>query len=56
MSQLGDFIYEYSSATYPAPKDKERVATALPLHNCRTLSDYRLRYATYRSDASLQVC
>jgi len=51
---LGDYIYEYANGTsgdgtafgrVPAP-NKEIVA----------LSDYRMRYAQYRSDSDLQAC
>jgi alkaline phosphatase D len=45
---LGDYIYEH------APGDFGRVRDHDPPRQCMTLSDYRLRYAQYRQDPSLQ--
>lgn len=51
---LGDYIYEYGAGTYPdaAQANGERVLA--PASEIVTLTDYRLRYATYRSDPDLQ--
>ena len=45
---LGDYIYEYPTLLPTAPR---RHAGGL----CRTLDDYRQRYAQYKSDAQLQA-
>lgn len=64
---LGDYIYEYGmyenddmSAMVPAygTEDAVSIGRALPADNnteCITLSDYRKRYALYRSDAGSQA-
>ncbi len=44
---LGDYIYEN-----PGTTDGER--TTLPTHVLETLTDYRLRYASYKLDADLR--
>lgn len=51
---LGDYIYEYGAGTYPdaAQADPGRVLD--PLTEIVALTDYRLRYATYRADPDLQ--
>lgn len=52
---LGDYLYEYSPDNYPA-KDKvvgDRVPQ--PFKEMVALADYRLRYASYRSDPDLQA-
>ena len=53
---LGDYIYEASN-TPPASQtpgaDSGRPFD--PLHECRTLEDYRTRYAQYRSDPDVQA-
>ena len=48
---LGDYIYEYASNT----PGFERVAgrEPAPVHECVTLEDYRLRYATHHTDPDL---
>lgn len=48
---LGDYIYEYKSGEYGNPASGR---TNMPLHEILTLSDYRQRYAHYRTDADLQ--
>lgn len=53
---LGDWIYEASQtppATQTASRDIGRPFE--PLHECRTLDDYRLRYAQYRRDPDVQA-
>ena len=52
---LGDYIYE-ASQTPPASQTASRdIGRAFdPLHECRTLDDYRRRYAQYRSDPDVQ--
>ncbi len=49
---LGDYIYEYADGTFGTGEEIDRVVDV----NTETvaLSDYRARYATYRSDADLQ--
>ena len=44
---LGDYIYETAGTGIRIP---------LPAKEVETLDDYRLRYASYRSDADLQAC
>ncbi|MBM7438417.1 alkaline phosphatase [Streptomyces sp. HB132] len=50
---LGDYIYEYASGSYPARDTVVRPHA--PLHEILTLADYRLRHATYKTDADLQA-
>jgi alkaline phosphatase D len=53
---LGDWIYEASQtppASQTASKDIGRPFD--PLHECRTLEDYRTRYAQYRRDPDVQA-
>ena len=50
---LGDYIYEFANGTYGDGSAFDRVP--LPPGEAKTLSDYRLRYATYRSDMDLQA-
>lgn len=54
---LGDYIYEYggSDGEYGAAEGKRLGRPHDPPHEARTLSDYRTRYAQYRSDPSLQA-
>ncbi|HEX3264912.1 MAG TPA: alkaline phosphatase D family protein [Candidatus Limnocylindrales bacterium] len=53
---LGDWIYE-ASQTPPASQtpSKDIGRPFEPLHECRTLEDYRLRYAQYRRDPDVQA-
>lgn len=44
---VGDYIYEGAATTNRARRHSSG--------NCRTLDDYRLRYAQYKSDAALQT-
>lgn len=50
---LGDYIYEYDTGSYPKPEHVVRPHA--PAHEIVTLADYRLRHATYKSDADLQA-
>ena len=49
---LGDYIYEFANGRYGDGSDSGRLP--LPAGEAVTLLDYRLRYATYRSDIDLQ--
>ncbi|MFG2431328.1 alkaline phosphatase D family protein [Streptomyces sp. NPDC048590] len=49
---LGDYIYEYASGSYPTQDTVVRPHA--PLHEILTLADYRLRHATYKTDADLR--
>ncbi|MBI1403269.1 MAG: alkaline phosphatase [Porphyrobacter sp.] len=51
---LGDYIYEYGAGTYPDPKAADPARVLEPSNEIVTLTDYRLRYATYRADPDLQ--
>ena len=50
---LGDYFYEYKTGGYPPVKDAVR-GTA-PENELIHLADYRIRYASYRSDPDLQA-
>lgn len=50
---LGDYFYEYDSATYPSPEQRLAGRLADPLAETVALADYRLRYASYRRDPDL---
>jgi alkaline phosphatase D len=49
---LGDYIYEFENGRFGDGTPLGRVAS--PLGETVTLTDYRLRYATYRTDPDLQ--
>lgn len=54
---LGDYIYEYAMGGY-ATEDAEAMGRAIPEDNDTelfTLTDYRKRYALYRTDGDLQA-
>ena len=51
---LGDYFYEYATGNYPLPKDAVAGRTPLPANGLIQLTDYRIRYASYRSDPDLQ--
>ena len=51
---LGDYIYEYPNASYGDGTRFTPSRAAVPDKEITTLSDYRLRYAQYRSDPDLQ--
>jgi alkaline phosphatase D len=50
----GDYIYEYGAGTYPTAEQALSGRTLNPQTEIVALADYRLRYATYRSDPDLQ--
>lgn len=50
----GDYIYEYGAGTYPTAKEAMPGRILDPQTEIVALADYRLRYATYRSDPDLQ--
>lgn len=51
---LGDYFYEYKTGDYPAAKDQVAGRVPLPATELLHLADYRIRYASYRSDPDLQ--
>jgi alkaline phosphatase D len=52
---VGDYIYEYEAGGY-ASQDAEKLGRVVaPTHELLSLSDYRTRYAQYRSDPDLQA-
>jgi len=51
---LGDYIYEYGKGTYPGPAEINPGRSLNPDAEIVALTDYRLRYATYRADPDLQ--
>jgi len=51
---LGDYIYEYGKGTYPGPAETNPGRILSPDTEIVALTDYRLRYATYRADPDLQ--
>ena len=54
---LGDYIYEYPAGNYGGGRTPGPAIGRVhqPARECLTLGDYRLRYATYRSDPDLQA-
>jgi alkaline phosphatase D len=50
---LGDYVYEFANGVYGDGSGSGRVP--LPAGEASTLADYRMRYATYRSDVDLQA-
>jgi alkaline phosphatase D len=51
---LGDYIYEYARGTYPDKGKGLEERVLAPETEIVALTDYRLRYATYRADPDLQ--
>jgi phosphodiesterase/alkaline phosphatase D-like protein len=52
---LGDYIYEASQMPPASQTPGADIGRPFePLHECRTLADYRLRYAQYRADRDTQ--
>jgi alkaline phosphatase D len=51
---LGDYIYEYGAGTYPDHGQGAPGRVLEPANEIVTLTDYRLRYATYRADPDCQ--
>ncbi len=52
---LGDYIYEYPSNVYPRTAQTLEGREPEPDRELVSLSDYRTRYAQYRSDSDLQA-
>lgn len=52
---VGDYIYEYGPGEYATEWGKTVGRVPQPPKECTTLSDYRQRYAQYRTDADLQA-
>ncbi|MBD3893399.1 alkaline phosphatase D family protein [Hydrogenophaga sp.] len=52
---LGDYIYEYAADGYASADARRLDRVSQPAHECLTLSDYRQRYAQYRSDPDSKV-
>ncbi len=51
---LGDYLYEYAKGTYPSAEQTAEGRLLAPDTEIVALTDYRLRYATYRADPDLQ--
>jgi alkaline phosphatase D len=51
---LGDYIYDYQIGEYQSPNAEKMGRLVDPPHEIVTLSDYRTRYAQYRTDEDLQ--
>ena len=52
---LGDYIYEYAPNVYPDRTASIAARLPQPMAECLHLADYRLRYASYRSDPDCQA-
>jgi len=52
---LGDYLYEYAPNVYPDQAASIAARLPQPLAECLHLADYRLRYASYRSDPDCQA-
>jgi len=52
---LGDYFYEYAPGTYPVRAEMIAGRDIAPAHEILALADYRLRYASYRTDPDLQA-
>ena len=53
---LGDWIYEASQTPPPSQTPSRDIGRPFdPLHECKTLDDYRRRYAQYRRDPDVQA-
>ena len=52
---LGDYIYEYGADGYASKDAATLKRVAQPANEIITLTDYRRRYAQYRTDADLQA-
>ena len=51
---LGDYFYEYQTGDYPSPDQAVAGRQPQPASELLHLADYRIRYASYRSDPDLQ--
>lgn len=52
---LGDYLYEYAADGYASERAEEFGRVSQPANELISLSDYRTRYAQYRSDEDLQA-
>jgi alkaline phosphatase D len=52
---LGDYLYEANRGTYPDLDVALRPNEIVPANELLSLADYRMRYASYRSDPDLQA-
>lgn len=52
---LGDYLYEYSRTGYASDNAAALGREVMPEGEILTLSDYRMRYAQYRTDEDLQA-
>ena len=52
---LGDYLYEYGSEGYASDRAEALGRVVEPKNELLSLSDYRKRYAQYRSDGDLQA-
>jgi alkaline phosphatase D len=52
---LGDYLYEANRGTYPDLDVALRPSEIVPANELVSLADYRMRYASYRSDPDLQA-
>ena len=52
---LGDYFYEYKAGEYPKAEDRVGGRVPEPANELLHLADYRIRYASYRSDPDLQA-
>jgi len=52
---LGDYIYEYARGEYGSDNAEQLDRQVLPATELFSLSDYRTRYAQYRTDTNLQL-
>jgi alkaline phosphatase D len=53
---LGDYIYEASNTPPASQTPGADIGRPFaPLHECRTLADYRMRYAQYHADPDVQA-
>lgn len=53
---LGDYIYEASNTPPAGQTPGADIGRSFqPLHECKTLEDYRMRYAQYHSDPDVQA-
>lgn len=51
---LGDYFYEYAPNHYPLTNEEITARLPQPMGETIHIADYRLRYASYRSDPDLQ--
>jgi len=54
MVHTGDYLYEYGPGVYPTKDQALAGREVQPVSEMIQLADYRLRYASYRSDPDLQ--